>query len=90
LTAAVTLLKRATQIHHIAIKSHGWLVSEKGFRLVTGALDSSVRSDSGTEGFDMRGDGGGEGNSHGRRCYRKKSKCRMLVRSKFCEKKSST
>ena len=77
LTATVALLERAASGHHVTIQSHGLLVSEKGFRRFTGSLHGGIRYDGGTEGFNMRGDGGGEGYSHGRGCYRMNHNCRM-------------
>ena len=77
LTTAMTLLQGAASGHHVTIQSHGLFVSEKGFSRFTGSLHGGIRYDGGTEGFDMRGDGRGEGYSHGQRCYRMNHNCRM-------------
>ena len=78
LTTAMTLLKRAAQIHHIAVKRHGRFIGKEGFRLGTGALHVGIRSDGGAEGFDMGDNGRSKGSSHGRRCYLKNGKSRTF------------
>jgi hypothetical protein len=40
-------------------------------------LDGLIRSDGGTEGFDVGGNGGSKSSCHGPRCYRKNAQCRM-------------
>lgn len=77
LTTAMTLLQGASQVHDIAIQGHSGLISEKALSLFTGGLDGLIRSDGGTEGFDMGGNGGSKGSCHGPRCYLRNTHCRM-------------
>lgn len=77
LTTAMTLFQRAAQSHDITIQSDGRLIGEECFSLFTGRLHGLIRSDGGTEGFDMGGNGRSKSSSHGPRCYRKNAHCRM-------------
>lgn len=73
----MTLLQGASQSHDLTIQSHSRLISEESFSLFTGGLDGLIRSDGGTEGFDVGGNGGSKSSCHGPRCYRKNAQCRM-------------